>query len=231
MPNLTLMLIQLGVASLTILFAITGLVLLFVHKNKKLKKNILIVAVAIVLFLFLLISFLVVFLNRYPIIRLKRQFIPAIPRSVREITDKYVVRKVGEEYFKINFIFNKTDSEKYLDNPYKVRYYFLPLKNYTNDYILEIEVQNNQIVGGSNIPDCLKDKSLCQFNLTREEFLNIKNNYKFIDKLEFDPPFIISYICPDILLLQIDYRTKEVSYGQSNYNESSIITPCTRFAD
>lgn len=222
------LLINLGKITLIFLLILGSLTWLLTKKRERKLRKVLLAFFGLVFIG--VFTGIVLIANWDSIDKTKRQIIPDVPKTVKQIADNYIVARVGEEYFKNNFVFNKGESAKDAQNPsYHVRYDFLPLKQYTENYALEVNVYNGVAKEaewyGGKIPDCAKDPSLCQFNLTRAELLDINEQG---NPIKLEPPFLKTYVCADNLVLgtvvlRIDYRTKKVSYGPTD----GPLGPCT----
>lgn len=166
-------------------------------------------------------------------LKLKKQLNLEIPHSTRQVADGYIIGKVGETYFKNNFVFNKEESAKDADNPsYNVQYDFLPLKQYSSNDVVEVNVSNTiatEPAYGNKIPDCVSDSSLCKFTLSQEKLNGLIAQYKVVTgNIELQPPYLKAYICPENKVFLVDYRTKAVTVdNNTNFNKGPVfISPC-----
>lgn len=169
--------------------------------------------------------------------KLQKHLFFSIPASVQLISDKYIINKVGEEYFQKNFVFNEDLSTKDHQNPnYYVHYDFFPLKQYNENATIQIIVFPNggatEYTFGQPVPTCIKDATLCDFSLTHEEFLGIINKYSvqgdYLSSVQLNPPNLEVGICPSNKHLIIDYRTKTVQEKIPERISGYLISECVR---
>lgn len=197
---------------------------LLVRKNKKLRKRIL--KILAIIFVPALALHIFVVYNQQ-LLYLKKQLMPDAPKSVIQVADAYIVGKVGESYFENNFKLNK---QKSVNTPgsfsYQVHYDFAPLNWSDRDFTVDIIVTNGVAQrGNSDVPDCLSDSSLCQFNLTQEEFRNLVEDDGLLSIFVLEPPYLKTFACPANARVQIDYRTKQIDFP-SPTGETSWFGPC-----
>lgn len=103
------------------------------------------------------------------------------PNSVETAADAYIISKVGNENFKKFYTFDK-DKSSYADTKDSkydfMAYHFSPVKAITdyNDVIMvQVNRDNLQEVFADTVPDCIKNKSFCEFSINREKSLEIAN--------------------------------------------------------
>jgi len=201
-----------GGALILIVLAISSLLVWFLARHHVETRKRVLKIIGIVSLVVLLGGILV--LMRDTLSETKRQIISDIPGPVKQVADDYVISKVGNEYFQNNFSFNKRESVQwYKSTTYSVKYDFLPLKEFTYNDIIEVLVYDGEAHEGrlSEIPDCIADKSMCQFNLTKEDFISIAERNDVKEVLSLQPPFVKALICPNTTIVYVDYRTKEVT--------------------
>lgn len=159
---------------------------------------------------------------------IKKELFPGVPPHIKQISDQYIIERVGQEYFDANFTFLKKESAKD-DSGGVIRYYarydFVPLEQYTPDKSIRIVFQNGEAVQGeydNQVPNCAVDESLCNFKLTKEEFLVAATENKIFEVLRLQPPYLRSLVCPEGKVLLVDYRNGEVLVDESEKDNTLL---------
>lgn len=101
------------------------------------------------------------------------------PTTVKSAADAYLVNKVGKDGFNKYYAFDK-DRSSYA-NPKDSKfdfmaYHFSPLKAITDyDDVIMVQVNRDNLgqVFADSVPDCVNDKSNCNFKVDRNEALVI----------------------------------------------------------
>lgn len=213
-------LVEWGQLLFIVLLIVSIFVWFFMRKSKNTKRrNIVLISLGILLFLILSGTLL---LDNYDsLIRVKREIIPEVPSSAKQLADEYIISKVGEQYFRENFVFDKQESIRIggKNDSYSVTYRFSPLNQYNPTISVSVIVRDGKTSEASSgtlkqIPNCLQDASLCQFNLTSAEFGELARKHTLVG-LEIEPPYIRRYACPERFdgtgtEFLIDYRTGQI---------------------
>ena len=104
---------------------------------------------------------------------------PATHSEVKMAADGFLISKVGNDNFKKYYSFDKsrTSYADPKDSKYDfIAYHFSPVKAITDyDDVIMVQVNRNSLqeIFADAVPDCVKDKSFCDFNIDRQKALEI----------------------------------------------------------
>lgn len=142
-----------------------------------------------------------------------------IPLDKQKIAEDYIISIIGKNNFDGNFIYEKkksfysTFSGYYTD--YSVAYHYLPLRKFTSDDIVLVQLRDNTPQWAVGIPSCAQDQSKCQFNVTKDQALRIarENDFEAPDlNVTWNPNLneIEVQSCKINKVMDIDYRDGKV---------------------
>ena len=166
--------------------AVLGLVMAYVLRRINLFRRLLLIGVFVyVVYLAeVVIGFGVVSEKLVWVERLFEPNIEGIPTIDKHVADRYVAGRLGRENFNVLVTFDPQLSEHVngagRSSGYKVIYHFEPLREYQENDTFEVVVRNNQVESAYTLPNCLKDESLCQFEVGRDEVIEIVRRNGFV---------------------------------------------------
>lgn len=143
--------------------------------------SLLIIALATVLVSFILVASWLVYTknNKNNLSNKQTSSNQLVPTSVETAADAYIISKVGNDNFKKFYVFDKARSSYAdpKDSKYDfMAYHFSPVKAITdyNDVIMvQVNRDNLREAFADTVPNCIKDRSLCEFNIDANEALAI----------------------------------------------------------
>lgn len=102
--------------------------------------------------------------------------IEGIPTIEKHVADRYIIARIGRENFNQLVVFDPQLSKAVngaREQGFQLVYHFEPLLEYQESDTFEIVVRNEMVESGYYLPNCVKDESLCQFEVSREEVVTI----------------------------------------------------------
>lgn len=103
-----------------------------------------------------------------------------------KISEDYIMSKVGEDYFNENYILERS-KKCHNDTHYCIQYEYLPLSFLAGKKMYVTNVVDNEGIDTANeVYDCLQDKKLCEFNITKQDAIDIATKNNFFDNKLFD---------------------------------------------
>jgi hypothetical protein len=106
---------------------------------------------------------------------------PKINVNTESVANNYLVSKVGYDNFKKLYAFDRARSGyggSMSDYDF-IAYHFAPFKTFASpEDIVMIQVNKHQPteIYADEAPNCIKDKSLCNFNIDRQKALQVAKN-------------------------------------------------------
>lgn len=96
------------------------------------------------------------------------------------VTDQYLKNKVGEEnFYKMFKLANEGHNTNNQTGNGYLRYYFLPLELFDDNARIVVHFTNWRVTFANMVPYCIDDPSWCEFNINREEAIQIAKRNGF----------------------------------------------------
>lgn len=156
----------------------------------------------------------------------------SLNQKTTQAADAFIISRVGEErfhkYFKLDTS-RSNDSDPHESNLDSRAYHFSLLKKAADDDLIVVQVNKNDAsqTYANLVPDCVKDATLCDFNITKQQALSIarKNGFTASDletswDASHDSPKLAIKVssCSQNKSMWIDYQSGRVTGFESVIN-------------